>query len=110
MTRALAPKTVALADQILATLACEGGMPISTPEVWRKISPHLPRRERLAAAAAGGYLPPPVSYSNMFRLLNQLADLGEVEKITVPEMRACYWRRWPDPQPTAGLPDLEVGQ
>jgi hypothetical protein len=45
----------------------------------------------------------------MFRLLNRLAGLGDVEKITVPEMRACYWRRRPDPEPTAGLPDLEAG-
>jgi hypothetical protein len=109
MTRALAPKTVALVDQIMATLAEEGGLPISTPELWRKISPHLPRRQRLAAKAAGEYVPPPVPYSNMFRLLNRLAELGEVQKITVPDMRACYWRQWPDPEPVTGLPDLEAG-
>jgi hypothetical protein len=109
MTRRLAPKTVALADQILATLSDEDSLPISTPELWRKISPYRPRRERLAAAAAGEYVPPPVPYSNMFRLLNRLTDLGDVEKITVPEMRACYWRRWPDPASAARLPDLEAG-
>jgi hypothetical protein len=89
VSRALAPEAGALTDQILATLGDEGGLPISTPDLWRKISPYRPRRERLAAAAAGEYVPPPVPYSNMFRLLNRLAELGDVEKITVPEMRAC---------------------
>jgi hypothetical protein len=110
VSRALAPKTVALTDQILATLADEGGLPIATPDLWRKISPYRPRSERLAAAAAGEYVPPPVPYSNMFRLLNRLAELGDVEKITVPEMRACYWRRWPSPEADAELRDLEAGQ
>lgn len=108
MTRAQAPRTVALTDQIKATIAGERGLPISTPELWRKISPYRPRAERLAAIAAGEYVPPPVPYSNMFRLLNRLAELGEVEKITLPEMRACYWRR--GPQPGTGLPDLEAGR
>jgi hypothetical protein len=110
VTRGRAPKTVALTDQIMATLADEGGLPISTPELWRKVSPYRPRPERLAAAAAGEYVPPPVSYSNMSRLLNRLAELGDVEKITVPEMRACYWRRWPSPEAVAELRDLEAGQ
>jgi len=55
-------------------------------------------------------VPPPVSYSNMFRLLNRLAELGDVEKITVPDIRACYWRRWPDPEADAQLRDLEAGE
>jgi hypothetical protein len=110
VTRARAPKTVALTDQIMATLAAEGGLPISTPELWRKISPHRPRAERRAAAVAGEYVPRPVSYSNMFRLLGELAASGDVEKITVPEMRACYWRRWPSPEAVTELRDLEAGQ
>ena len=107
MTRGLSPKSVALTDQILATLADEGGLPISTPDLWRKISPGRPRSERLAAIEAGEYVPPSVPYSDMTRLLNRLAGLGEVEKITLDERRARYWRWWP--QPDAGLPDLEAG-
>jgi hypothetical protein len=110
VTRALAPKTVALTDQIMATLTDERGLPISTPELWGKVSPHLPMSERLAAEAAGQYVPRPVSYSNMFRLLGELAASGDVEKITVPEMRACYWRRWPSPEAVTELRDLEAGQ
>ena len=110
MTGRLSPRTVAITDQILATLAGEGGLPISTPNLWRKISPHRPRSERLAAVAAGQPLPAEVSYGDTWRVLARLARLGEVEKITVPEMRACYWRRWPEAQPGAGLPELEAVQ
>ena len=55
-------------------------------------------------------MPGEVPYGDTWRVLGQLARLGEVEKITVPEMRACYWRRWPEAQPGAGLPELEAGQ
>jgi hypothetical protein len=106
----LSPRTVARADQILATLADEGSLPISTPELWRKISPYRPRSGGLAAIAAGDRTPRELSYSDTWRVLARLARLGEVEKITVPEMRACYWRRWPEAQPGAGLPELEAGQ
>jgi hypothetical protein len=103
----LSPRNVAITDQILAMLADEGGLPISTPDLWRKLSP-LPDTiaERREAVESGRL----VLYSDAWRLLNRLARLGEVEKITVPEMRPCYWRRWPEVQPAAGLPELEAGQ
>lgn len=108
MSRGLSPRGVAITDQILATLADEGGLPISTPRLWQKISPYRPRAERLAAIEAGQCVPPRVPYSDMWRLLSRLERAGEVEKITLDGMRACYWRSWP--QERAGLPDLEVGQ
>jgi hypothetical protein len=44
-------------------------------------------------------------------MLQRLADLGEVEKITVPEMRSRYWRRWPqEPGPDSAKRELEAGQ
>ena len=66
-----------------------------TGRVWRKISPYRPRAERLAAAAAGEYVPPEVPYSVVLSMLNRLAQRKDVEKITIAEMRPCYWRRWP---------------
>lgn len=110
MSGRLSPRTVAITDQILATLADEGGLPISPPDLWRKISPYRPRSERLVAIATGQFVPGEVSYGDTWQVLGRLARLGEVEKITVPEMRACYWRRWPQAQPGAGLPELEAGQ
>jgi hypothetical protein len=110
VTGRLSPRNVAITDQILAALADQGGLPISTPGLWRKISPYRPRSERLAAIADGRFVPGGVPYSDTWRLLNRLARLGEVEKITVPEMRPCYWRRWPQAHPGAALPDLEAGQ
>jgi hypothetical protein len=92
----LTARSIALADQILATLADEGGLPISTMDLWRKISPYRPRPERLAAEAAGEYVPPQVPYGAVLNALNRLARRGEVEKITVPDMRSRYWRRWPE--------------
>jgi hypothetical protein len=90
----LSARSIALADQILATLADEGGLPISTMDLWRKISPYRPRAERLAAEAAGEYVPPQVPYGMVLNALNRLARRGEVEKIAVPDMRSRYWRRW----------------
>jgi hypothetical protein len=58
----------------------------------------------------GQFVPGEVSYGDTWRVLARLARLGEVEKITVAEMRPCYWRRWLPAQPAADLPDLEAGQ
>jgi hypothetical protein len=110
VTRGLSPRNLAITDQILATLGDEAGLPISTPDLWRKISPYRARAERLAALKAGQVVLPAVGYSDMSRLLNRLATLGEVEKITPDGMRACYWRRWPALAPGSGRPGLEAGQ
>jgi hypothetical protein len=110
VTRGLSPRNLAITDQILATLGDEGALPISTPDLWQKISPDRPRAERLAAIEAGQVVLPSVGYSDMSRLLNRLATLGEVEKITPDGMRACYWRRWPESAPDSGSPGLEAGQ
>jgi hypothetical protein len=103
MSRGLCPRNVALCDQILAVLADEAPLPASTGHVWRKISPYRPRSERLAALARGEYVPPGVPYSCVLNMLNWLArHRDDVEKITLPEMRSRYWRRWPDPGPGSG--------
>ena len=90
----LSPRNVALTDQILATLAGEGGLPISTMALLEKISPR-PRTiaERLATIDRGQL----VLHSDLLRLLNRLATLGEVEKIKLDGMRSVYWRRWMEP-------------
>lgn len=99
MSRGLAPRNVALCDQILAVLADEGGLPVPTGHVWRKISPYRPRSERLAALARGEHVPSGVPYGCVLNMLNWLARHQAVEKITLPEMRSLYWRTWPDPEP-----------
>jgi hypothetical protein len=111
MSRGLSPRNVALCDQILAVLGDEGPLPASTGRIWRKISPYRPRPERLAALARSEYVPPEVPYSRVLNMLNWLArHRDDVEKITRPDMRSRYWRRWPDPDPGPGLPGLDAGQ
>ena len=89
---AMAPRNVALTDQILATLADEGCLPISTMALLEKLSPQPPTiAERLAAFRSCR----PLLHGELLRLLNRLAARGEIEKITVPDMRCRYWRRTP---------------
>ena len=103
MSRGLSPHNVALCDQILAVLADGWPLPVPTGDVWREISPYRPRPERLAALARGEYVPPGVPYSRVLNMLNWLArHRDDVEKITRPDMRSRYWRRWPDPEPGSG--------
>jgi hypothetical protein len=86
---ALTARNVALTDQILATLADEGCLPISTMGLLEKLRPLPPAiAERLAAFRSGR----PLLHSELLRLLNRLAERGEIEKITVPGMRCRYWR------------------
>ena len=85
---ALTARNVALSDQILAALAGEGGLPISTVALHAKLSPpcdgwpHTDCWDRH------------LDYGTVLRLLNRLAKRGEVEKIEVDGMRSRYWRRW----------------
>lgn len=77
---ALTARNVALTDQILAAMADEGGLPVSTMGLLDKLGM---RGE----------------HGTVLRMLNRLAHLGEVEKITLPDMRCRYWRRWPQEPP-----------
>ena len=71
---ALSPRSVHVTDQILAVLAEEWPLPVPTGVI----------------EARTGY---GVRYGQLtYRLLQRLARRGEVEKITVPDMRSRYWR------------------
>jgi hypothetical protein len=72
----LTARNVHLTDQILAVLAAEGALPISTSALVAKL----------------GELP---YHAVVLRLLNRLARRGEVEKLELDGMRCLYWRRWP---------------
>ena len=85
---ALAARTVALTDQVLAALAGESPLPISTSALWRKLSPPCAGWPHTTCL-------PHLEYRAVLRVLNRLADRGEVEKIRLEGMRSCYWRRWP---------------
>ena len=85
---ALTTRNVALTDQILAALADEGGLPISTSALHARLSP-----------PCGGWPHTDcwdrhLDYATIYRLLNRLAKRGEVEKIRLEDMRSRYWRRW----------------
>lgn len=104
---ALTARNVALTDQVLAALAEEGGLPISTMGLLDKLNAAYPEptlRDLLDAADSGelsgnGPRPLRVSHADLLRILNRLAKRGEVEKITLPDMRCRYWRRWPQEPP-----------
>jgi hypothetical protein len=84
----LTARNVALTDQILATLADESPLPISTTALWRKMSPPCdgwPHTECWDRH---------LDYAAVLRMLNRLARRGGVEKIRLDGMRSCYWRRW----------------
>lgn len=87
----LSPRNVALTDQILAALAGEGGLPISTMALLEKISPRPRTIAGRRAAFEAGQL---VMHSDLLRQLNRLARLGDIEKIRLDDMRSLYWRRW----------------
>ena len=70
----LSPRSVHVTDQILAVLAGEYPLPVPTREV----------EERTGYGIRYGQL--------TYRLLQRLARRGEVEKITVPDMKSRYWR------------------
>lgn len=73
----LAPLSVAVTGQILAVLATEYPLPVSTREV----------EKRTGYGARYGQL--------TYLMLQRLARRGEVEKVTLPEMRCRYWRLMP---------------
>lgn len=104
----LTARNVALTDQVLAVLADEGGLPVSTVGLLDRLNAHYPEptlRDLLDAADSGelsgdGPRPLRVSHADLLRVLNRLAKRGEVEKIAVPDVRCRYWRRWvQEPQP-----------
>lgn len=105
---ALTARNVALTDQILAALADEGGLPISTMGLLGKLNAAYPEptlRDLLNAAGSGelsgdGPRPLRVYHGDLLRILNRLAKRGDVEKIVVPGAQCRHWRRWvQEPQP-----------
>ena len=90
----LTARNLAVTDQILAVLAESYPLPVSTHEV----------EERTGYGVRHGQL--------TYRMLQRLADHGEIEKICLPEMRSRYWRKWPQeagPRPSGEHQDLEAG-
>jgi hypothetical protein len=97
----LSARSVGITDQILSVLAGEGCLPISTTELLAKLNTRYPG-PALADLIAG--TPPDplrVGHAELLRLLNRLARLGDVEKITVPDMRCRYWLRTLGPEGSA---------
>jgi hypothetical protein len=89
----LTPRNVAVTDQILAVLSEAYPLPVSTGEV----------EERTGYGIPYGQL--------TYRMLQRLADLGEIEKITLPDVRSRYWRKWPqEPGRDSSTRELEAGQ
>jgi hypothetical protein len=70
---ALSPRNVHVTDQILAVLASEYPLPVSTPTVEERTG-YGPRYGQLT-----------------WRMLDRLTRRGEIEKITVPDMKSWYW-------------------
>jgi hypothetical protein len=70
----LSPRSVHVTDQILAVLASEYPLPVSTREI----------EERTGYGSSYGQL--------TYRMLTRLARRGEAEKITVADMKSRYWR------------------
>lgn len=97
----LSARSVGVTDQILAVLAGEGCLPISTPELLAKLNAGQP--EPTLADLIAGTPPNPlrVDRAEALRLLNRLVRRREVEKITVPDMRCRYWRRMSGPEGAA---------
>ena len=85
---ALTARNVHLTDQILAILADESPLPVSTMALHARLNP-----------VCGGWPHTEcwdrhVDYSAVYRMLNRLARLGEVEKWPADgDRRCCYWRR-----------------
>ena len=93
MAGRLAPRTVALVDQILAALDEEFPLPIPTMNLLAKLNAHVPDTfEGRDEAIRAGRM---VYYTALMRQLTRLARLGEVEKIKPEGMQDVYWRRWP---------------
>jgi hypothetical protein len=78
---------VALADQVLAALAEEYPLPISTPALHAKLRPPC---HGYPHTGCPGHL----DYTALYRQLCRLARRGEVERVEFDDMRAVYWRRW----------------
>jgi hypothetical protein len=96
---ALTARNVALTDQILAALTDEGGLPISTMGLLGKLNAAYPEPTIGDLLSGRDTDPRRVQHWDLLRLLNRLAKRGEVEKITLPDMRCRYWRRWPQGPP-----------
>ena len=84
---ALTARNIHLTDQILAVLAAESPLPVSTPALWAVLQP--PCDGWPHATCRDGH----VDYTAVYRILTRLAKAGEVEKWPAGEMRYCLWRR-----------------
>ena len=95
----LSARMVALTDQILAALDEESPLPVSTAELWRKLSP--PCDEWPHTACWERHL----DYTAVYRALCRLARLGEVEKWAPDgdsDRHSCLWRRLTIPEGNDG--------
>ena len=84
----LSSANVALTDQVLAGLAEQGGLPISTPALWELLRPPCEGWPHAGCA-------PHLDYMAVYRILVRLAKRGEIERIKLDDMRPLYWRYWP---------------
>jgi hypothetical protein len=76
VSRSLSPVNVARTDQISAYLADQAPLSVSTGQI-------------IYALGLRGY------DNTVNRLLNRLADRGEIEKCpTSPDRQSCLWRWW----------------
>ncbi len=84
---ALTARKVQLTDQILAVLAGQSPLPVSTPAIHAALQP--PCDGWPHTACRGRH----VDYTAVYRILNRLARAGEVEKWPPrDDRRACLWR------------------
>jgi hypothetical protein len=97
----LSARSVGVTDQILAILAGEGCLPISTTDLLARLNIRHPGPTLADLIAGTPPSPLRVDHAELLRLLNRLARRGDVEKITVPDMRCRYWRRPPGPDGSA---------
>jgi hypothetical protein len=91
----LSGRSVGVTDQILAVLAAEGCLPIPTTELLAKLNARHPGPTLADLIAGAPPDPLRVGHAELLRLLNRLDRRGEVEKLSVPDMRCRYWRRTP---------------
>lgn len=85
---ALTGRNVHLTDQILAVLADQAPLPVSTPVIHAALQPSCDGWPH--AACWGRH----VDYTAVSRILNRLAHVGEVEKwLPCDGRRTCLWRR-----------------
>jgi hypothetical protein len=81
-------RNIALTDQILAYLAEQAPLPVSTPQVYEALSPPCDGWPHKTCWDRH------LGYMAVYSVLQRLHRRGEVEKWPrMEDRRACYWRR-----------------